>query len=196
MPRIDAWDVQAPSVEEVDAGFPRGFEEAYELGSQLGSGGFGTVRVVRERASGAELAAKTIPKRLNVPNISAAKQAQHLENLKREVEVRHTDTCWGLRQPDAHAEMAAAQDCVQGLVAREYALAPWCMVYARDTPAHVSQRVTGAVAAARQPERGAVQGRLRGRQGRARAHGVVQGRRADQPHRPQRPLQRAHGART
>ncbi len=91
MPRIDAWDVQAPLAEEVDAGFPRGFEEAYELGSQLGSGGFGTVRVVRERASGAELAAKTIPKRLNVPNISPAKQAQHLENLKREVEVRTDD---------------------------------------------------------------------------------------------------------
>ena len=88
MPRIDAWDVQVPSpLEEIDAGFPRGFEEAYELGSQLGSGGFGMVRVVRDRATGAELAAKTIPKRLNVPNISPAKQAQHLENLKREVEV-------------------------------------------------------------------------------------------------------------
>ena len=102
MPRIDAWDVQAPSVEEVDAGFPRGFEEAYELGSQLGSGGFGTVRVVRERASGAELAAKTIPKRLNVPNISPAKQAQHLDNLKREVEV------WGPPPPGAASARCAA----------------------------------------------------------------------------------------
>ena len=89
MPRIDAWDVQAPSSvpDEINAGFPRGFDETFEIGSTLGSGGFGTVRVVRERATGAELAAKTIPKRLNVPNISLAKQAQHLENVKREVEV-------------------------------------------------------------------------------------------------------------
>ena len=88
MPRIDAWDVQPQGGQDViDAGFPRGFEEAYDVGTQLGSGGFGVVRVVRERATGTELAAKTIPKRLNVPNISAAKQAQHLENVKREVEV-------------------------------------------------------------------------------------------------------------
>ena len=95
MGRVDIWDVPVPSnshEKPIDAGFPRGFAEKFEVGALLGSGGFGSVRVAKDRLSGQELAVKAIPKRLDVPNISPTKQAQHLENVKREVEVR----CWNL----------------------------------------------------------------------------------------------------
>lgn len=89
MTRVDVWDVPvAVHGKQIDAGFPRGFAEQYDLGAHLGAGGFGIVRVAVERSTGQELAVKTIPKRLTVSNISSTKQAQHLENVKREVEVR------------------------------------------------------------------------------------------------------------
>jgi serine/threonine protein kinase len=52
---------------------------------QLGEGGFGSVRVVRSKTSGAEFACKSICKRLDVPNLPPIKQQQHLENIQREV---------------------------------------------------------------------------------------------------------------
>lgn len=51
----------------------------------LGEGGFGSVRVVRSKATGVEFACKSICKRLDVPNLPPIKQQQHLENIQREV---------------------------------------------------------------------------------------------------------------
>jgi hypothetical protein len=43
--------------------------------------------------TGIEWACKAIAKRLSIPNVSAAKQQQHLENIKREILVG----CWASR---------------------------------------------------------------------------------------------------
>ena len=88
--RIDIWDVEAAkSAPSVDCGYPRNFEALYELSSSehLGSGGFGTVRVATERTTGTQFACKSIKKHLGVPNLSLEKQAQHIDNVKREVKV-------------------------------------------------------------------------------------------------------------
>lgn len=88
MPRVDAWDIKTHDDSEVTIGLPRTFRERYTFGDELGRGGFGVVRVVTERSTGEQLACKTIVKRLAVPNLSAGKQAQHLEKVQRELEVR------------------------------------------------------------------------------------------------------------
>lgn len=48
----------------------------YELGRELGKGGFGVVRVVKSRDSGKEYACKSIGKHLDVGNLPPAKQAR------------------------------------------------------------------------------------------------------------------------
>jgi calcium-dependent protein kinase len=86
--RVDVWDVQRAKDVKLDCGFRRQpLTEKYELGCALGEGGFGVVRIVRARDSGTEFACKTIRKRLDVPNLAAAKQQQHLDNIKREVAI-------------------------------------------------------------------------------------------------------------
>jgi calcium-dependent protein kinase len=120
MPRIDAADLhrlreyKAP----VSCGFPGGFHEKYEAGQELGRGGFGVVRVAREKATGKEYAVKSIrkvsmisptldysppghsegrgcsaalPARqvLDIPNLSIERQAAYLANIKREAAVLH-----------------------------------------------------------------------------------------------------------
>lgn len=91
MPRIDVWDVPAEPPEGKEplwASFTRAkLADRYDVGKQLGQGGFGIVRVLVERASGKEYACKSINKRLSVPNIGSAKQAQHLENIHREATI-------------------------------------------------------------------------------------------------------------
>ncbi|KAK9804764.1 hypothetical protein WJX72_004008 [[Myrmecia] bisecta] len=88
MPRVDVWDVQhAKDYESVDCGFSRDLESRYEWGKELGKGGFGAVRVVTDKSTGKEYACKSIAKRLNIPNLSAQKQAVHLDNIKREIAV-------------------------------------------------------------------------------------------------------------
>jgi hypothetical protein len=44
-------------------------------------------RVVVEKASGDTFACKSIQKRLDIPNISADKQAQHIDNVEREIAI-------------------------------------------------------------------------------------------------------------
>ena len=90
MPRIDVWAVKPKNDAPVTLGLSRNFAERYAIGQELGRGGFGVVRVVTDRDSGEQLACKTIPKKLAVPNLSAEKQAQHLDKIKRELEVIHT----------------------------------------------------------------------------------------------------------
>jgi len=86
--RIDVWDIEKSEDEvKIDCGYPQGFEELFKVDRVIGKGGFGLVRVVIETATGENFACKSIKKRLNVPNILAAKQAQHLENIDREVKI-------------------------------------------------------------------------------------------------------------
>lgn len=40
-----------------------------------------------EKATGQEYACKSVCKRLNIPNLSAAKQAAHIDNIKREIAI-------------------------------------------------------------------------------------------------------------
>ncbi|KAK9840536.1 hypothetical protein WJX81_000242 [Elliptochloris bilobata] len=86
--RLDIWDVEkARERKPINLGFVQGFDRKYELGRELGKGGFGVVRVVKSRDSGKEYACKSISKHLDVGNLSPAKQAAHLDNIKREVAV-------------------------------------------------------------------------------------------------------------
>lgn len=90
MPRMDIWDA-APADTDVpiSAGFPRGLEDKYTLppARELGAGGFGSVRIAVEKSNGKEFACKSITKRLDIPGVSAEKQNQHLDNIKREVAI-------------------------------------------------------------------------------------------------------------
>lgn len=86
--RIDVWDQKKHREHTpVSCGYPAGFEEKYELGDELGRGGFGVVRVVSKKKNGKQYAAKSIKKVLEVPNLSIDRQAAHLANIKREISV-------------------------------------------------------------------------------------------------------------
>ncbi|CAL5220717.1 g2773 [Coccomyxa viridis] len=86
--RIDAWEVNKHTeYKPVKCGYADGFLEKYELGEELGRGGFGVVRVVTHRQNGKQYAAKSIKKLLQVPNLPIQRQAAHLANVKREVSV-------------------------------------------------------------------------------------------------------------
>mmetsp|Transcript_11822 Transcript_11822/g.32269 ORF Transcript_11822/g.32269 Transcript_11822/m.32269 type:complete len:1088 (+) Transcript_11822:41-3304(+) len=86
----DAWDVApAEEAQPLFCGFPEGSPDrrGYSIGNVLGKGGFGNVFSVKRESTGAEFACKTIEKRLDVPNLPAVKQEQHLNNIKREVAI-------------------------------------------------------------------------------------------------------------
>jgi calcium-dependent protein kinase len=85
--RVDVWDAGRAKDVPLDCGFRRGLTDKFTLGPPLGEGGFGVVRVVTSKATGAQFACKSICKRLDVPNLPAGKQLQHLENIKREVAI-------------------------------------------------------------------------------------------------------------
>ena len=106
--RVDVWDVKPAEPEvSLDCGYAKNFAETFDVvGAPIGKGGFGLVSVVVERATGDEYACKSIKKRLDVPNISAAKQAQHLDNIDREVKIlkRLRGTLRYARAPAAAAE--------------------------------------------------------------------------------------------
>ncbi|GMH33420.1 hypothetical protein BSKO_01254 [Bryopsis sp. KO-2023] len=86
MPRIDAGDVCEPGSISLDLGFPKGFESVFEVGMQIGKGGFGTVKQVYKRVNGEELACKILSKTI-APNLPRAQQLQNLDTIKREVAV-------------------------------------------------------------------------------------------------------------
>jgi serine/threonine protein kinase len=69
-------------------GYDRNIDEKYTWGQELGKGGNGVVRVVRDRATGEEYACKSIAKVLP-PGAAASesKRAGHVESIKREIEV-------------------------------------------------------------------------------------------------------------
>lgn len=91
MPRVDVWDVPDPSAQlpPLDCGFKRGLEQAYSFprAPDLGKGGFGRVRLAVSRATGEEVAVKSIAKRLDLPGVAPARQRQHLANIRREAAV-------------------------------------------------------------------------------------------------------------
>ena len=86
--RLDAWDVgKAKDYRPVKCGYAEGFLKKYDLGEELGRGGFGIVRVVTHKQTQKQYAAKSIKKLLQVPNLPIQRQAAHLANVKREVSV-------------------------------------------------------------------------------------------------------------
>ena len=88
--RIDAADIaRLKEYKPISCGFPGGFDHKYDIGGELGKGGFGIVRAVTKRQNGKQYAAKSIKKGLDIPNLSIARQAAHLANIKREVSVLH-----------------------------------------------------------------------------------------------------------
>ena len=88
MPRIDAWDKQvSQQVETVHIGAARDFLSKHDVGATLGSGGFGTVKVVTEKETGKEYACKAICKMLEEKGIGGNKQTRHIENVRREIAV-------------------------------------------------------------------------------------------------------------
>ena len=88
MPRLDIWDAAPASIIDLDCGYPRRLLEArYKKGPELGQGGFGSVHVVIDLEHGTELACKSIPKVLDIPNVTPKQKNRHIENIKREVAV-------------------------------------------------------------------------------------------------------------
>lgn len=86
MYRVDVWDVGKTVA--LECGFPRGLETKYEAtGRVLGQGGFGCVKVVKDRSNDKEYACKSIAKSLGLPNLPPGKQQQHLDNIKREAAI-------------------------------------------------------------------------------------------------------------
>lgn len=73
------------STPTADFGYPRNLVDRFEVAEQLGKGGNGVVRVVKDRATGVEFACKSIPKVLK--EASAVKAAGHHASIQREVEV-------------------------------------------------------------------------------------------------------------
>ena len=88
MSRIDVWDQQVKQeVETLHVGAARDFHDKYLVGAPLGSGGFGTVKVVTEKETGKEFACKSICKTLEEKGIGGIKQKRHIDNVRREVAV-------------------------------------------------------------------------------------------------------------
>ena len=85
MPRIDVTDVPKEKQACRDFGYSKDFGARYALDKELGKGGFGAVRVARDLKTGKEYACKSIPKELKLPGLSAARQAQHQDNIQKEV---------------------------------------------------------------------------------------------------------------
>lgn len=86
--RIDVWDIKKEEeTVSLDCGYPRDFDDHFTVDRGIGKGGFGLVKVVIEKATGREYACKSIKKQLDVPNISPAKLAQHLDNIDREAKI-------------------------------------------------------------------------------------------------------------
>lgn len=90
MPRIDVTDIPKDKPKCRDFGYAKNFVKRYGTGRELGKGGFGSVRAVKDSLTGKEFACKTIPKELKLPGLSAARQAQHQDNIQKEVSMLKT----------------------------------------------------------------------------------------------------------
>ena len=68
----------------VGFGYRRDLEQTYELGSVIGAGGYGVVRAAKDRATGEQLAVKSIPK--HRAGLSPQIAAAYRDKLRSEVE--------------------------------------------------------------------------------------------------------------
>ncbi|DBA73193.1 TPA: hypothetical protein ACH3X1_011269 [Trebouxia sp. C0004] len=88
MSRVDAWEVHIKQkADTIDIGAAKDFQKKYAVGRVIGKGGFGTVKIVVERATGKEFACKTINKRLEEQGVGGRKQERHIANVRREIAV-------------------------------------------------------------------------------------------------------------
>ena len=86
--RVDVWDIKKEEDDvKLDCGYARDFDDHFKVDRAIGQGGFGLVKVVIDKLTGREYACKSIKKKLDVPNISPAKLAQHLDNIDREAKI-------------------------------------------------------------------------------------------------------------
>lgn len=148
MSRVDAWDTQVKhEVETLHIGAARDFHSKYSVGTTLGSGGFGTVKVVTEKETGKEYACKTICKMLEEQGVGGNKQKRHLDNVRREIAVlrrlRGTLNVAQFKQvyeddTDIHIvmEYAEVESCGTGLATsttlRERCACVFCSIMASD----------------------------------------------------------------
>lgn len=88
MPRVDAWEEQIKhEVDAIDIGAAKDFHANYSVGPVIGKGGFGTVKIVTEKATGKEFACKIICKRLEEAGVAGQRQTRHIDNVLREIAV-------------------------------------------------------------------------------------------------------------
>ena len=88
MTRVDAGSKPIkPSCDAIDIGAARDFDSKFSLGVSVGAGGFGTVRLATEKATGKVFACKTICKKLTEQGIAGKRQIRHIENVRREIAV-------------------------------------------------------------------------------------------------------------
>ena len=86
--RVDVWDIKKEEEDApLDLGYPRDFDDHFTVDRAIGKGGFGLVKIVIEKSTDQEFACKSIRKRLDIPNISPEKLAQHLDNIDREAKI-------------------------------------------------------------------------------------------------------------
>lgn len=71
-------------------GYNQDFLKLYEVGPNLGKGGFGVVEQVTKKKTGEIFACKKICKNLTSTVATPTQQKRHLENIKREIEVLRT----------------------------------------------------------------------------------------------------------
>lgn len=72
--------------DRIDFGFDRTLLDKFEDGVELGRGGFGQVRLVKDRATGIEYACKSIPKVFKGEGSTPPdRQDKHIRSIRNEV---------------------------------------------------------------------------------------------------------------
>ena len=88
MTRVDAGSKPIKPIDgAVDIGAARDFHAKFALGASVGKGGFGSVSLVTEKATGKVFACKSICKKLTEQGIAGKRQIRHIENIRREIAV-------------------------------------------------------------------------------------------------------------
>lgn len=76
-----------PSNQAIMLGYSKNFKSRFRPIREIARGGNGVVTLVQDIKDGTEFAMKSLPKVLSEPNVSDKKKNDHLESIKREVDV-------------------------------------------------------------------------------------------------------------